>query len=393
MGDCYTREPYMNNHATSEGTRKYAARFAGRTAEGHFRAIPDPEAPRSEKPDANRGLAFSSLGIGTYLGEPDEATDRAYTDAVIAAVESGFNVVDSAINYRFQRSERSIGAALVELGKRGYAREEILLCTKAGFLTPDGAMPANPGAFFEKEFVESGILRKEDIAAGCHAMAPRYLADQLDRSLRNLGVGCVDVFYIHNPETQLSEISLGDFLARISAAFLWLESAVTAGKIRSYGMATWSGFRVPPSSREHLSLGAIESVAREIAGDAHHFRYVQLPVNLGMTEALTLPNQDFNGEQVTMVQAAEALNVQLIASAALLQGRVARGLPAFIAEAVGLENDLQRALQFARSLPGITSALVGMRKAEHVRANARLFDSPLMSEDQFAKLFSRGEGA
>jgi aryl-alcohol dehydrogenase-like predicted oxidoreductase len=383
----------MKNHATSEGTRRYAARFTGRTAEGHFRSIPDPEAPRSEKADANLGLAVSSLGIGTYLGDPDEATDRAYTDAVIAAVESGFNVLDSAINYRFQRSERSIGAALIDLGKRGYTREEVLLCTKAGFLTPDGAMPANPGAFFEKEFVERGILRKEDIVAGCHAMAPRYLADQLDRSLRNLGVECVDVFYIHNPETQLTEISLGDFLARISAAFLWLESAVTAGKIRAYGMATWNGFRVPPGSQEHLSLGAIESVAREIAGDAHHFRYIQLPVNLGMTEALTLANQEIGGEQVTMVQAAETLNMQLIASAALLQGRVARGLPPFIAQAVGLENDLQRALQFARSLPGITSALVGMRHAEHVRANARLFDSPLMTEDQFAKLFSRGETA
>ncbi len=383
----------MKNHATSEGTRKYAARFAGRTTEGHFRAIPDPEAPRSEKLDPNHGLAVSSLGIGTYLGDPDEATDRAYTDAVIAAVESGFNVVDSAINYRLQRSERSIGAALVELAKRGYTREEILLCTKAGFLTPDVSMPVNPGAYFEKEFVERGILRKEDIAAGCHAMAPRYLADQLDRSLKNLGVECIDVFYIHNPETQLTEISLGDFLARISAAFLWLESAVTVGKIRAYGMATWNGFRVPTSSQEHLSLGAIESVAREIAGDAHHFRYVQLPVNLGMTEALTLPNQEISGEQVTMVQAAETLNIQLIASAALLQGRVARGLPGFIAGAVGLENDLQRALQFARSLPGITTALVGMRHAEHVRANSQLFNSPLMSEDQFAKLFSRGESA
>jgi aryl-alcohol dehydrogenase-like predicted oxidoreductase len=94
-----------------------------------------------------------------------------------------------------------------------------------------------------------------------------------------------------------------------------------------------------------------------------------------------------------MVQAAESLKIQLIASAALLQGRVARGLPPFIAEAVGLENDLQRALQFARSLPGITTALVGMRNPEHVRSNARLFDLPLMTEDQFAKLFSRGEGA
>jgi aryl-alcohol dehydrogenase-like predicted oxidoreductase len=388
---------HMKPHATVEGTHRYAERFAGRTGGAHFVSIPDPDARHivsanvTAGPDA--GLAVSTIGIGTYLGEPDQATDAAYTEAVITAVESGFNVVDTAINYRLQRSERSIGAALAELARRGYTREEILVCTKAGYLTPDGNMPANPEAYFRTEFIEKGILRAEDIAAGCHAMSPRYLADQLNRSLRNLCVECVDVFYLHNPETQLTEISLGDFLARIGAAFMWLETMVADGKIRAYGMATWNGFRVPQDSPEHLSLAAIESVAREIKGDTHHFRYVQLPVNLSMTEALTLPNQTFQDKQTTIVEAASGMGVQLIASASLLQGRVARRLPPFVAQAIGLEDDAQRALQFARSLPGITTALVGMRHADHVRANARLFTLPIMTEDQFAKLFSRGESA
>jgi aryl-alcohol dehydrogenase-like predicted oxidoreductase len=388
---------HMKPHATVEGTHRYAERFAGRTGGAHFVSIPDPDArhivPAHVNAGPDAGLAVSTIGIGTYLGEPDQATDEAYTEAVITAVESGFNVVDTAINYRLQRSERSIGAALAELARRGYTREEILLCTKAGYLTPDGDMPANPEAYFRTEFIEKGILRAEDIAAGCHAMSPRYLADQLNRSLRKLRVECVDVFYLHNPETQLTEISLGDFLARIGAAFMWLETMVADGKIRAYGMATWNGFRVPQDTPEHLSLAAIESVAREIKGDNHHFRYVQLPVNLSMTEALTLPNQTFQDKQTTIVEAASGMGVQLIASASLLQGRVARRLPPFVAQAIGLGDDAQRALQFARSLPGITTALVGMRHADHVRANARLFTLPIMTEDQFAKLFSRGESA
>jgi aryl-alcohol dehydrogenase-like predicted oxidoreductase len=383
----------MKPHATVEGTQRYANRFAGRTGNAHFVSIPDPDKRQNTPENLGPGLAVSTIGIGTYLGEPDQATDAAYTDAVITAVESGFNVIDTAINYRLQRSERSIGAALAELARRGYTRDEILLCTKAGYLTPDGDMPANPGAYFRSEFIDKGILRAEDIAAGCHAISPRYLADQLGRSLRNLGVECIDVFYLHNPETQLAEISLGDFLARISAAFIWLETMVAEGKIRAYGMATWNGFRVPQDSPEHLSLAAIESVAREIKGDSHHFRFVQLPVNLSMTEALTLPNQSFQDKQTTIVEAASALGIQLIASASLLQGRVARNLPPFVANAIGLEDDTQRALQFARSLPGVATALVGMSHAEHVRANARLFALPLMTEDQFTKLFSRGESA
>jgi aryl-alcohol dehydrogenase-like predicted oxidoreductase len=380
----------MNSWATVEGTRRYAERFAGGTSGGHFRAIPDPGLLRGS---SEASLAISTLGIGTYLGEPDDETDAAYTAAVIAAVESGFNLIDTAINYRFQRSERSIGAALAALARGGYAREELLLCTKAGYLTPDGTMPADPGEYFRKEFIETGILKPQDIAGGCHAMAPRYLSNQLERSLRNLGVACVDVFYLHNAETQLSELPLGDFLARLGAAFSWLESMVAAGKIRAYGMATWNGFRVPHDSREYLSLAAIESVAREIAGDSHHFRFVQLPVNLAMTEALTLGNQEVGDKMTTMVEAAHDLGIQLIGSASLLQGKVARRLPTFVADSIGLKDDAQRGLQFARSLPGITAALVGMKNVDHVRANAEMFQQPLMTEDQLARLFSRGEKA
>ncbi|MFZ3333039.1 MAG: aldo/keto reductase, partial [Candidatus Acidiferrales bacterium] len=138
---------------TAEGTLRYAARFQGRAAAGHFREI-------------RGGLVLSSIGIGTYLGEPDEATDGAYTDAVVTAIEGGINVVDSAINYRFQRSERAVGAALRELFHKGFGRDEIMVCTKAGFLTPDGEMPADPNSYFSSEFLDRGVFRVEDIAAG-----------------------------------------------------------------------------------------------------------------------------------------------------------------------------------------------------------------------------------
>src|SRR5271163_3871993 len=143
--------------ATAQGTLRYAARFQGRSAAGHFREIPG-------------GLVFSSIGIGTYLGKPDAATDKAYADAIVGAVEGGINLIDSAINYRFQRSERSIGAALRELLARGFQRNELVLCSKAGFLTPDGDMPADANEYFEREYLEPGIFQPSDIAAGCHCM-------------------------------------------------------------------------------------------------------------------------------------------------------------------------------------------------------------------------------
>jgi aryl-alcohol dehydrogenase-like predicted oxidoreductase len=369
----------MTTFATSDGTKTYAARFASRAATGHFRE--------------QQGLWFSSIGIGTYLGEPDARTDQAYTDAIVAAVESGANVIDSAINYRFQRSERSAGAAVAELARRGYAREELVLCTKGGFLTPDSDMPADASEYFNHEYVATGILREGDVAAGCHSMAPRFIADQIERSRRNLGVETIDVYYLHNPETQLGEVPREMFNSRVRAAFEFLESAVAAAKIHFYGLATWNSFRQGENEQDFLSLAAMESLARDVAGGSHHFRFVQLPCNLGMTEALTRSNQTLDGRRAPMVEAANKLGITLVASAAILQGKLSRGLPPFVSTALGLQNDAERALQFVRSTPGITTALVGMSRVEHVRANLALAGVSPASQDEFSRLFERGKRA
>jgi len=369
-------EERKSRSATAEGTLRYAARFQGRAAPGHFREI-------------RGGLVLSSIGIGTYLGEPDEATDGAYADTVVAAVEGGINVVDSAINYRFQRSERAVGQALRELFHKGFGRDEIMVCTKAGFLTPDGEMPADPNTYFSQEFLERGVFRVEDIAAGCHCMAPGYLADQLDRSRRNLGLETIDVFYLHNPETQLSEVPPEEFRQRIREAFLFLEAAVASKQIRAYGMATWNSFREDPKAAGFLSLAEMVQIAKDVAGDDHHFRFVQLPFNLAMPEALTRPNQAVDGRPVPMVQAARATGVALVTSAALLQGQLTKNLPAFINGALGLKDNASLALQFARSVPGLTTALVGMSQVPHVKANLELIGVEPASREQFMKLFEQ----
>jgi len=366
----------MSISATTEGTARYAKRFAGSAASGHFRAA--------------QTWTFSSVGIGTYLGQPDDKTDGGYAASIIAAAENGINVIDTAINYRFQRSERSVGSALKELAQKGFSRDEVILCTKGGYLTPDGSMPSEPNEYFYREYIQSGIFKPNEIVQGSHCITPRFLENQLGRSLRNLGVDSIDVYYLHNPETQLAEVSRPDFLERIRDAFIFLESAVATGKIQFYGVATWNGFRQDSAARDSLQLSEFEQLACDIAGEKHRFRFVQLPFNLAMPEALTLGNQSFAGTAKTVMETASELGITLIASASLFQGQVTRNLPAFVAQALGLQSDAERALQFVRSSPGITTALVGMSHAEHVRANVRLVGVPPATVEDFSKLFARG---
>jgi len=342
----------LPGRATSEGTARF--RDAAAAAPGHFRHT------------SASDLWLSSLGIGTYLGRDDAATDALYASAVRRALQLGINVVDTAINYRNQRSERAVGAAVRESGQ---ARDGIVLCTKGGYLAFDGGRPHDARRYVEENFLRPGILAVDQIVAGCHSMAPRYLSDQIDRSRRNLGVECIDVYYLHNPETQLGEVPRPEFLRRLRLAFEGLEHACDEGRIACYGTATWNGYRLETDDEEYLSLAEVLQAARDVAGNAHRCRALQLPFNLEMDEAATFKNQ---GDQ-TLLEAARAADLMVFASASVLQGRLAHQISEAMQAALqGLRTDAQRALQFARSAPGIACALVGMKTPAHVDENAAL---------------------
>jgi aryl-alcohol dehydrogenase-like predicted oxidoreductase len=373
----------IEGHATAEGTARYRERLiaGGAAVPEHFRAAHD--------------LSLSSIGIGTYLGQWDEETDRRYEEAVARAVALGANVIDTAANYRFQRSERSIGAALARLiESETAARDELIVCTKGGYLPFDVQPPRGPAAvraYVEETFVKTGVADFSEIAAGSHCMTPRYLAHQIDQSLANLGLASIDVYYVHNPETQLGVVPRAEFERLLRAAFEQLERSVGEGKIRAYGVATWNGFRVAPNSKGYHSLESLIGLARDAGGDSHHFRFVQLPFNLAMPEAFTLADQPAGGARVSLLEAARALDVTVVASASIMQGKVARDLPEEVRAPLGsFESDAQTAIQFTRSTPGVTTALVGMSRAEHVEENLQLARVPPARAGDYQRLFSQG---
>jgi aryl-alcohol dehydrogenase-like predicted oxidoreductase len=330
-------------YATSKGTARYASGHAQYGDTGFYRTLFD--------------LHVSSLGIGTYLGGASEAANRAYIEALACAGQSGINFFDTAINYRNQQSERAIGGALKQL-----QRDEIVVCTKAGFLTP-GAVP--------------DFLQRDDVVGGIHSMEPRFLADQIERSLANLGVDTIDVFYLHNPETQLGYVSRAEFEDRLRRGFRQLEQLASEDKIRWYGMATWDGFRKPGM----LDLPRVGAIAAEEGGATHRLRFIQLPFNLAMVEA-------FTGQPESVLEQAARLGIAVVASAPLLQTRLLDQMPDQLAELLpGLDTAAQRAIQFTRSTPGIAVALVGMGRPEHVKENLGVARRSPATAQEYLRLY------
>ena len=249
--------------------------------------------------------------MGTYLGECNDTEDQRYVELLAAGINSGLNLVDTAINYRCQRSERAVGRALRKALNSGFAsRSDIVVCTKGGYIPLEGEPPASRDeykAYLTSEYFDHGIMSTADVVAGGHCFTPRFLSDQIERSSANLGLDCIDVFYIHNPEQQLDILSRSAFLDAMREAFAELETNVTSGKIGVYGCATWNGFRVFPANRNYLSLAELLSAAVDAGGRDHHFRVVQLPVNLAMTEGVRSPTQHDGSTNLPLLEMATAV--------------------------------------------------------------------------------------
>ncbi len=325
----------------------------------------------------------ATLGLGTYLGDPTPEADAGYLAAARAFLAAGGRAFDTAANYRTGRSERALGQAFRDL-----PAGSVFVSTKAGYLPMgDGVTAESPRAWFQRVLAEPGILSPEAVVDGCHALTPRYLAHQLEVSRAALGVEILDVFHLHNPEQQLPHLGPDRFYGMVREAFEACEAFVRAGRIRAYGTATWNGFRVPPGRPDHLSLERLWAAAEAAGGRDHHFRWIQLPLNLAMPEAFLAPTQPLGGAAMTPLRAAATLGLSVQVSAPLLQARLLGQLPPDLVAALGARTPAQAALQFARSCPGVTMALCGMGRPDHVAENAEVLGLPRVDPDRLEGLF------
>lgn len=364
---------YLEGFASPEGTKKFREDALKKgISESHFKKFDE--------------LYLSSIGMGTYLGGLSTEEDLEIEDAVYESVKTGgINVIDTAINYRAMKSEKSIGRALGRLIKDEIiARDQIFISTKNGYITNDGDYPQiDVLEYMQKMYISTGVIKAEDISSGYNVLNPNYIEKCVEKSLCNLKLKTLDLVYIHNAlESWNQDIEKKEFFEKLYKVFETYEKFRKENKIRYYGMATWTCFRVSEENKEYLSLGEVNNLARDVGGEDHGFRFIQLPYNLAYSEALFLKNQTITEEKnLTILEAAMKLGIGVFSSVPLFQGRLFNSkIPEY---AENLNNQVLKLVQIIRSTPGIIAPLLGQKKIEHVKENMKIAETSLLSEEQF----------
>lgn len=142
------------------------------------------------------GLGTNAVGGYNLFPGLDDGAGRKLVDAAIA---NGINLLDTAYVYGLGHSEQLVGQVVKE-----HRREELVIATK-------GAHDFSTGR---------EVIRND----------PDFITQQVDQSLKRLGVDYIDIYYLHFPDHDTPKGEAVGALQRLREA----------GKIRAIGISNFN---------------------------------------------------------------------------------------------------------------------------------------------------------
>jgi aryl-alcohol dehydrogenase-like predicted oxidoreductase len=281
--------------ATVLGTAAYAARLRQRgTSDFHV---------------LRSGLTCSRIGFsGRRISGLKE-----HRDALMLALRSGINVLDTSGHYLDGRSETTVGSVLDQMfGTGEVKREEVILLSKFGRIV--GRDLSSMKAVPTKEVKFGETVRYNERLWYC--IDPDFLGERIRQTIQRLGITTLDVCLLHDPEYLLRDaLERGHSLhesherlrRQLCTAFAFLAGEVAAGRIRSYGVSSETLVH-RPGTPEHISVESLVDIASSVDGGGHHLRYVQVPLNLLESRAAMAA-----GDGRSVLQRAVSLGLDVIA--------------------------------------------------------------------------------
>jgi len=296
------------------------------------------------------GLRVSRLGLGTMTWGRDTDEHEA-RDQLVAFVEAGGTLVDSAAAYAEGRSEALLGSLLGDV----VHRDEVVIATKAAISARDGRT---------------------------HVDASRgSLLSALDGSLRRLGVDHVDLWQVHtwDPRTPLEETLTA------------LDLAVTSGRASYVGISNYSGWQTAQAATWQAALpGRVRLASTQVEyslvnrGVEHEVLPAAQAMGLGVLPWSPLGRGVLTGKYRTGTPAdsrAATSQFSRFVQPYLDDERTVAVVEAVCRAAEGLDlSPVQVALAWVRDRPGVTSPIVGARTAAQLRTALSVEDLTLPPE-------------
>lgn len=366
------------------------------------------------------GFGGYRIGLSPSLGHPE------CREALEYALTRGVNLIDTSSNYGNGQSELLVGQVVSKLSNDSkLSRDNIVLVTKAGYVQGNTLEQVQQR---EREGHSYDALFKFG-ADLWYCLDPEFICEQIERSRARLGVECLDVFLIHNPEYMLKayeynnlpvEEAQAAFYAQIQKCFSALEMLVEKGQLRAYGVSsnTLGASSEDPTA---VSLSRLLGAARAVKTD-NAFRVVQCPLNWIEVSPIAVETADADENTLTLAQkngigvlvnrpfnamhdgglirlTRPTVEMSQIADEAQRKGfenwsRLSADLEKLAQEQIttpGYEDATLSQLVLATLMwqPGVSSVLCGMRKMAYVKDSEQSAALPVLlnADDIVAKIY------
>jgi len=300
------------------------------------------------------GSLLSPFGLGTRFGACDDLTDEKIAKLVRLALAIGVNVFETSPGYRQGRSEqvlcRTLSNAVTQAMLR---RDEICVINKVGCLDN-----------------------------GTAGISPATIRTSLEDSLRSSQLDLFDVVLIRSPEC--FELTFDDWMPQFLEVCALLEEFRSKGKLRWYGLSSWSGFLRMKPHPLHLPLETIMMSVWRVLGAGHGFRFIQMPLSAEVPQAFNRKTQQLRDGAASVLRAAAELELSVLAVAPFQHGQLFNRYPAHgVVQEPGANLSVpQWMVQFSRSFPGVASCIVGTLNPEHLLELKALLELPPWSVEE-----------
>jgi aryl-alcohol dehydrogenase-like predicted oxidoreductase len=318
-------------------------------------------------PLGQTGLLVSQIGFGgSRIGGIFAGTDgrKQALDVLRRAYDAGVTFYDTADMYAQGESEALIGTAFRE------CRNRVVIATKGGYCLPAQRKLIACIKPLIRPIAQSLGLKRTHLSSGVSGrlrqeFSPAYLTQAIEASLKRLQTDYIDVYQLHSPGLAFMQSEMfGESLAT-------LERLKSAGKIRSYGIATETHDDAPTSVHVN-GIGTLQLGFGLLDLDALAEGTLASAATGGMG---VIARGCFGGGLLK-----DGLDARQLQKLTPKSGRI---LALHKQSQKAGRPLLETALQFCLATPGVGVTLLGMHSPSHLRDNLRFYYAPALSAEEY----------